>query len=320
VKPIAAAAAGAATLVVGVLLLATALAPPPSTPSGVVEAGQAQPSAFALRDIPPRYLADYEAAGAAYHLDWTILAGIGKVESDHGRLRAPGVTSGVNSFGCCAGPMQISLTGHPSTWDTYHVDGNHDGQLDVYDPDDAIPTAAHLLLSSGAPADYHRAILAYNHSDAYVADVLGWAGRYTGPATAGATGTAGASGITIPGASPKAAVAIRVALSYLGTPYHWGGNSPATGFDCSGLVQYAYAQAGVRLPRTTYQQWNAGPHVPAGQLQPGDIVFFENLGHEGLYIGNQRYVEAPHTGDVVKTVSLHTGDGYYVGAVRPGSG
>jgi transglycosylase-like protein with SLT domain len=104
-----------------------------------------------------------------------VLAAIGAIESDHGRSTAPGVRSGVNAFGCCAGPMQFNLTnGPPSTWQTYRVDGNHDGDIDPYDPADAIASAARYLrvLLDGARSDIARAVFGYNHSPAYVEDVL----------------------------------------------------------------------------------------------------------------------------------------------------
>jgi len=96
---------------------------------------------------------------------------------------------------------------------------------------------------------------------------------------------------------------VGVALSYLGTPYVWGGSSPG-GFDCSGLVMYAYSQLGVSLPHSSYAQYNYGVPVPEDQLQPGDLVFFDGLGHVGIYIGGGQFVHAPHTGDVVKVSSL----------------
>jgi cell wall-associated NlpC family hydrolase len=120
--------------------------------------------------------------------------------------------------------------------------------------------------------------------------------------------------------TPAASMAIDTALSYIGTPYVWGGNSPSPGFDCSGLVQYSYRMAGIALSRTTYTQSAAGVHVPdPSQVQPGDVLFFENLGHEALYIGNGLVVQAPHTGDVVKitpAAQLASEIGY-VGAIRP---
>ncbi len=103
-------------------------------------------------------------------------------------------------------------------------------------------------------------------------------------------------------------------MQYLGTPYVWGGASPG-GFDCSGLVVYAYAQVGVSLPHSSYALYNAGVPVSYDQLQPGDLVFFNGLGHVGIYIGGGSFIHAPHTGDVVKISSL-AGYSGYVGARR----
>ena len=140
-----------------------------------------RPSRAAVADIPASYLPLYLAAGRRYNIDWAILAGIGSIETDHGRLRAPGVRSGVNAFGCCAGPMQFNIrNGRPSTWDAYGGDSNRDGRTDVYDPADAIPGAARLLRDNGAARDYERAIFAYNHASWYVADVLARAAHYRG--------------------------------------------------------------------------------------------------------------------------------------------
>src|SRR4051794_30606497 len=141
------------------------------------------PSAAARAEIPATYLRLYIDAGARYGIDPWILAAIGAVETDHGRSTAPGVRSGVNSFGCCAGPMQFSLVGQPSTWDRYGLDGNHNGRTSPYEPADAIPAAARYLHASGAPTDYHAALLAYNHADWYVAEVLAKAATYRGAAT-----------------------------------------------------------------------------------------------------------------------------------------
>jgi cell wall-associated NlpC family hydrolase len=110
---------------------------------------------------------------------------------------------------------------------------------------------------------------------------------------------------------------VGVALSQLGTPYVWGGAAPG-GFDCSGLVMWAYAQVGVSLPHSSYAQYGYGVPVSRDQLQPGDLVFFDGLGHVGIYIGGGQFVHAPHTGDVVKISSL--GESWYsamfVGARR----
>lgn len=145
--------------------------------------GGYEPSTLATTEIPPRYLQLYQAAGERYGIDPWILAAIGAIETRHGTSTAPGVRAGVNTYGCCAGPMQFSLVGSPSTWDRYGVDGNRDGRRSPYDPEDAIPAAARYLRASGAPADYSRAIYAYNHAHWYVAEVLAQAERYRGAAT-----------------------------------------------------------------------------------------------------------------------------------------
>jgi peptidoglycan DL-endopeptidase CwlO len=109
---------------------------------------------------------------------------------------------------------------------------------------------------------------------------------------------------------------VGIAMQYLGTPYVWGGASPG-GFDCSGLVMYVYAQVGVSLPHSSYAQYGYGSPVARSDLQPGDLVFFDGLGHVGIYVGGGSFIHAPHTGDVVKISSL---SGWYastyVGARR----
>jgi cell wall-associated NlpC family hydrolase len=110
---------------------------------------------------------------------------------------------------------------------------------------------------------------------------------------------------------------VSYALSQIGTPYVWGGAAPG-GFDCSGLVMWAYAQVGVSLPHSTYSQYTMGVPVSKDQLAPGDLVFFNGLGHVGMYIGNGQFVEAPHTGGVVQISNLNEGwyAATYVGARR----
>jgi cell wall-associated NlpC family hydrolase len=111
-------------------------------------------------------------------------------------------------------------------------------------------------------------------------------------------------------AGPRAVAAVAEAKKYMGTPYQWGGSTPQTGFDCSGLVQWAYAKAGIRLPRTSEQQILApnGKAVDRGHLQPGDLVFFRNSGgdvhHVGISLGGDRFINAPHTGADVRINSL----------------
>ncbi len=114
---------------------------------------------------------------------------------------------------------------------------------------------------------------------------------------------------------------VGIAMQFLGVPYVWGGSSPG-GFDCSGLVMYVYAQVGVSLPHYTGAQWGMGVPVAYSDLQPGDLVFFDGLGHVGIYIGGGEFIHAPHTGDVVRIDSLSEGwyAATYDGARRITSG
>jgi cell wall-associated NlpC family hydrolase len=116
----------------------------------------------------------------------------------------------------------------------------------------------------------------------------------------------------------KASQVIAIAMQYLGVPYVWGGASPSQGFDCSGLTTYAFAQIGVSLPHHAATQYNYGTPVSRDDLQPADLVFFNGLGHMGMYIGGGQFIHAPHTGDVVKISSIN--DSWYaatwVGARR----
>jgi cell wall-associated NlpC family hydrolase len=142
------------------------------------------------------------------------------------------------------------------------------------------------------------------------------AARKAAPRTA--SGTPGA-------AHPEA---VDVALRYLGVPYVWGGTSPS-GFDCSGLTQYAYREIGILLPRTSSQQYHVGAFIPVDRtasLLPGDLVFFgydgdpERVHHVGMYVGSGNFVHAPASGDRVKVSSLRDRIDTrhdYVGAVRP---
>lgn len=126
----------------------------------------------ALSDIPEEYLPIYEKAAEEYGLDAAILAAIGDIESDHGR----GDNDCAANFAGAQGPMQFI----GSTWANVGVDGNGDGAADVCDPEDAIPGAAAYLQLSGAPQDYHSAILAYNHAEWYYQDVVAQAEEYRG--------------------------------------------------------------------------------------------------------------------------------------------
>jgi peptidoglycan DL-endopeptidase CwlO len=109
---------------------------------------------------------------------------------------------------------------------------------------------------------------------------------------------------------------VGIAMQYLGIPYVYGGSSPS-GFDCSGFIMYVYAQVGVSLPHNAAAQYGHGTPVDRSQLQPGDLVFFNGLGHAGIYVGGGSFIHSPHTGDVVKISSMSGWySSTYVGARR----
>jgi cell wall-associated NlpC family hydrolase len=120
-----------------------------------------------------------------------------------------------------------------------------------------------------------------------------------------------------PPASTLGGQAVAIAERYLGVPYVWGGASPS-GFDCSGLTMYVYAQLGVSLPHNAAAQYASLPHVSESDLEPGDLVFFDGLNHVGIYIGGGSIIHAPHTGTVVQISSLSGGGSYYGAARVPG--
>src|SRR5690349_12884298 len=127
-----------------------------------------------------------------------------------------------------------------------------------------------------------------------------------------------------PAAPSHALAALKIAMAQLGLPYDWGGNGPTNGdagFDCSGLTHFAYASAGIALPRTAHTQFYAGPHVPAEQpLQPGDLVFYGTpsfVHHVGMYIGAGRMVNAPTFGEPVQVAYYRWLGDDYIGATRP---
>jgi cell wall-associated NlpC family hydrolase len=98
--------------------------------------------------------------------------------------------------------------------------------------------------------------------------------------------------------------AARVALKAVGVPYAWGGASPASGFDCSGLVSWAYRRLGVELSHSSYALYDRGRRVARSRMKPGDLVFFSGLGHVGMYLGRGRIVHAPQSGRTVEVVPL----------------
>jgi peptidoglycan DL-endopeptidase CwlO len=127
----------------------------------------------------------------------------------------------------------------------------------------------------------------------------------------------------VPAPNRTAAAAVRAALGQVGKPYRWGATGPGS-FDCSGLVRFAYADAGLSLPRTSRQQWSAGRHLPVADLRPGDLVFWAHdpanpatIHHVGMYVGQGLMVHAPHTGALIRVDAMRPGG--YAGATRPRS-
>jgi cell wall-associated NlpC family hydrolase len=104
--------------------------------------------------------------------------------------------------------------------------------------------------------------------------------------------------------------AVRIANRLTGIPYVWGGASPRSGFDCSGLVQYVYGKLGVSLPHYTVAQFRHGRSVARSRLRPGDLVFFHGLGHVGIYAGRGKYIHAPRSGSTVRWASLASSPSY----------
>jgi peptidoglycan DL-endopeptidase CwlO len=311
-------------------------------------AQQPKASTEAANSIPANYLTWFQKVGLQYNVSWTILAGIGKVESDDGRTTLPGVTSGANAFGA-AGPMQIGIEGASGdAWATFATDEDGKGVASVYDPADAIAAAAKYLIAHGVQQDPSAAIFAYNHADWYVQEVLSWASTYAQGGFTVASATEG-NGTAVTGAGGLSQVqsctennqlgsfvapneivseAVNYAEAQLGKPYLFGATGPAA-FDCSGLVMMAYRSAGVDIPRTSQQQFAGLPHVPANQVQDGDLVFFAGSdgtatapGHVGLVIGKNTMIEAYASGTPVRISTFGTpqspaGDNVVVGYAQP---
>jgi cell wall-associated NlpC family hydrolase len=321
-------------------------------------ASQPKASTAAADSIPATYLTWFQKVGQQYNVPWTILAGIGKVESDDGRTSLPGVNNASNSFGA-AGPMQIGIGGasgnqwggtatHPASEVVSGVATDEDGNgtASVYDPADAIAGAAKYLIAHGVQQNVQAAIFAYNHADWYVEEVLSWASTYAEGGFTVDNGTqdngtvvaaAGVGGQSCTGSgqlasfsAPNALVgeAVSYAQEQLGKPYQWGATGPDA-FDCSGLMMMAYRAAGVTIPRTSQEEWKQLPHVPADQVQPGDLVFFAGAdgtptapGHVGLVIGKNQMIEAYATGTPVRVSAFGTaqsppGDNKVVGFAQP---
>jgi len=300
-------------------------------------AGQ-PPAGGQAKSIPANYLYWYKRVGQQYGVPWTILAGIGTVESDNGQTLLPGVHSGSNAFGA-AGPMQIGIGGaagnvwgglpvHPASQVVNGVATDEDGgpNASVYDPADAIAGAAKYLLEFQVTANPSAAIFAYNHLQSYVQSVLYYAGAYAGgkysvvsanmPSGSSAAGCATTAGGVPQVMAPNQAVATAIAYAeqQLGKPYQWGATGPDA-FDCSGLVMMAYRAAGIDIARTSQVQWTTEQQIPASQVQPGDLVFFAGAdgtptspGHVGLVIGNGQMIEAYATGFPIRIASYTNRD------------
>jgi hypothetical protein len=277
-------AGAAAALLVLAFMLTAALAGllgagPGENRAEGTSSGDERVSALATAEIPAVYLHYYEEAARRYGLDWAMLAGIGKVECDHGRDPDPscGQEGMTNSAGA-GGPMQFLA----STWAQYGVDGNSDGRVDRWDPADAIYSAANFLRASGAPGDYGRAIFAYNHAAWYVIEVEDWAAKYRGSSqsqvplrsedtSAGADAALQSEMATpvrfvpgrrallslvdghlalVPANVPAAVQAMVVAGNEVqGLPYGPGGHPDPRGAleeDCSSTVNYVLYRSGVR--------------------------------------------------------------------------
>ncbi len=324
--------------------------------------------------IPDRMLAAYKNAVAGVKdvvpkcrgMRWQILAGIARIESNHAighsvsaagnispRILGPALNgSGVGgnttvfpdtdggewdgdpAYERAVGPFQFL----PQTFRAYGEDANGDGVTDPHNADDAALGAAAYLCGEGRNLEdkgqLKKAIFVYNHSNAYVADVLSWIHRYD-EASAGAGEIGHATG--------DVRTVLSAALAQKGVPYSWGGGnakgpsrgvccSPGgqdgrtiNGFDCSGLTVYAFAQAGVKLPRLAATQAGVGTRIPAsagvGALKPGDLVLYgyiptrnSTIRHVGIYLGNGQMINAPRPGANVRVDSVSSMSDYAGGA------
>ncbi|MFI9825216.1 C40 family peptidase [Streptomyces sp. NPDC052013] len=296
---------------------------------------------------------------------WPILAGIAKVESNHAvgrtvsargdiRPRIYGVLlngsgaggnttvfpdtdggrwDGTASGERAVGPFQFL----PSTWDGVGKDASGDEVADPHNALDAALGAAVYLCGNGRDltqrSQLKAAIFQYNRSGEYVANVLDWIDQYTAAAKDPDLGNVSGTVRTV----------IEAALSQRGVPYSWGGGnasgpsrglccSPSgksgantKGFDCSGLTTYAYAKAGIRLPRTAAAQAGVGRRIPAslgtGALKPGDLVFYayapgrdSTIYHVGIYVGRGQMINAARPGTVVRLDAVSAMSGYAGGA------
>jgi cell wall-associated NlpC family hydrolase len=314
-------AATGAFLLIPVLIAAAVQA----TVSAVFGHGASQPSPPALADILGNYLTLYrQAATVCPGLDWTLLAAIGKVETNHGRSTLPGARTGENSAGA-GGPMQFLQPTFDAVIARHPLPPGGANPPSRYNPHDAIYAAAYYLCDHGARngRNLYQAIFAYNHADWYVRKVLAQAQRYS-QMTPNSSAACRSFQSTVQSAArhfsgEPALIAVTFACAQVGKPYVWGGNGDP-GFDCSGLTHAAYQAAGIGLPRTAQTQYNVGPLLPSGTpLLPGDLVFFGTPGrihHVGISLGGTLIVNAPTFGQPVQVADLR-GFGDYAGASRP---
>lgn len=297
-------------------------------------------------DISPVAMSAYQQAALTVTgerpdcgLRWSMVAGIGKKESNHagGRTIAgdgsieqpiigvaldgrPGLAAisdtdggrydGDTVWDRAVGPMQFI----PSTWQGREADGNGDGQADPHNYYDAALSTARKLCADGGDltnsANLERAVFAYNRSTEYVASVVTFIAEYDALGTSGGDLVAGDSAL----------VALAEAQSQIGKPYEWAAEGPHS-FDCSGLTLWSYAKAGISIPRVAADQFNVGGRVERDQLAPGDLVFFgpdksdpRSISHVGLYMGDGQMLSAPRTGTLVRVEPIWWST--YVGAVR----
>lgn len=221
----------------------------------------------------------------------------------------------------------------PGTWASHGIDGDGDGDRDVWDPKDAIPSAAsydcelasYVKKVGGNPTA--NMLAAYN-AGAYAVIKYGGVPPYSETRNYVKRITTLSESFEAPvgrvDPSEQAAAAIEYAQKKLGTPYLWGGTGTAEQggrFDCSGLTQAAYEAVGIKLPRVANDQYNAGPHPARDELLPGDLVFFSDdlsnsraIRHVGIYVGGGYMIDAPRTGAVIRFDPIDTPD--YFGATR----
>jgi cell wall-associated NlpC family hydrolase len=221
----------------------------------------------------------------------------------------------------------------PGTWATHGIDGDGDGDRDVWDPNDAIPSAAKYDCTlakyvKDAPGDPTKNMLAAYNAGAYAVIKYGGVPPYAETQNYVKTITTLEESFAAPVSrvdpSKQAAAAIDYAQKKLGTLYLWGGNGTEDQggrFDCSGLTKAAYESVGITLPRVANDQYNAGPHPGRDELLPGDLVFFSDdltnsraIRHVGIYVGGGYMINAPRPGAVIRFDPIDTPD--YFGATR----